>query len=116
MVEDTSYPDLFGDDSKPRRSGSAAEDLIDGWPFAEAFFTELDVATGNLTYNENRGIARLGKRLGRFIGFNRCRLAYLAEGLSDRQRLAFAALPYLLHVNERGLPGVFAKSFSLCTV
>ena len=94
MAEESLYPDSNMDDSKSRRTGYHAEGLIDGWPFADPFFVDLSVAARNLTYNENRGIARLGKRLERFIRFNRYRLSYLAEGLSEKQRLAFAVLPY----------------------
>ena len=77
------------------------EDLIDGWPTAEPYFQGLDQAAESLSANDTRGIAQLGRRVGRFCRFNRTRLARLCEGLTDRSRLAFSCVPYLLHVNEK---------------
>ncbi|MBV70325.1 MAG: hypothetical protein CMH52_03165 [Myxococcales bacterium] len=91
----------------PRASGvlPGTEQLIDGWPAAEPFFRGIDRAVDALSENQTRGIAQLGRRIGRFIRFNRTRLARLFESLDDRARTAFALVPYLLHVNEADLPG-----------
>ena len=72
------------------------ESLLDGWPAAEPYFSAIDAAADVLSGNESKGIAQFGRRIGRFIRFNRTRLAHLFEGLEDKARTAFAVLPYLL--------------------
>ena len=113
MVDGGSYEGARSGVVQSRRSLSAVEELIDGWPFAEPFFADVLGASDALLQNENKGIARLGRRVGRFLRFQQQRLAFLAEGLTERQRLAFAALPYLLHVNEPSLPGYSKSRFTV---
>ncbi|MEE2787578.1 MAG: class I adenylate cyclase [Myxococcota bacterium] len=113
MVDGGSYEGARPGAAQGRRPSSSVEELIDGWPFAESFFGDVLGAADALTQNENKGIARLGRRVGRFLRFQQQRLAFVAEGLSDRQRLAFAALPYLLHVNEPDLPGHSKSRFTV---
>ena len=58
---------------------------------------------------ETRGIARLGKRVARYIRFNRTRLAHLFDGMEGRSWSVLSTILYLLQVNEAELPG-FTRS------
>jgi adenylate cyclase, class 1 len=109
-------------DSHDRGSGTSSaalifgEHAVDGWATAEPFFHDAVVASERLTENENRGIARMGRRIGRFVRFNLARFARIISGLDDTQRNLLAIVPYLLHINEPDLPGHVDTKFDVAGV
>ena len=83
-------------------SWKANEEAL-GW--AEAYLGDISSAVERLRSHENRGAARVGHRVYRYIDMSKHRLALLMSGLNSKQRAALGMLPVLLHVNQATIPG-----------
>jgi adenylate cyclase class 1 len=75
---------------------------------AEAWFREAEESAQRLgaadeRYRDLFDVVR--RNLLRYLAFSRRRLADLLSALGDRERQTFIALPFLLHVNDPGVPG-----------
>lgn len=79
--------------------------LLEGERFAQSYFGEMTSATRRLVRGGSRGLRRIGYQLNRHLAFNRGRLGRLYQGLDSDDRMTFALVPFLLHVNQPGLPG-----------
>jgi len=89
--------------SRSRRSGEEARS--EGDALAESFYRQLTKAARRLAGEDDEDLARTGRRIWHFLGFNRRRLGNIFQSVSKEARLTLAALPYLLHVNLPRLPG-----------
>lgn len=86
---------------------------VDGMPSAQPFFLNALGAAEHLGQNENRGMARLGRRVGRFLRFNMARLARIYAGLDLAQQHLLSIVPYLLHTTDDDLPGHIKTQFDV---
>ncbi len=72
----------------------------------------LDAAR-RLSTHDNKGAARIGRRVVRYVEFSTGRLALLLDGLNAKQRAAIGILPVLIHSNQEGLPGFLQTRFPI---
>ena len=99
--------------SPPEALDDAGGDNRDPW--AQVWFSEGMRAASrggrgvNKKYRDLYGI--LQRNVRRYLSFTRLRLAHLYAALKPRDRTTFSAIPYLLHVNQSGLPGFQPNRF-----
>lgn len=73
--------------------------------WARSYLDPVQSAAVRLSQHENKGAARIGLRVARYVDLSAARLAMLLDGLNAKQRAALGALPALLHMNSQHLPG-----------
>ena len=73
--------------------------------WAHAYLEPVQGAANRLSQHENKGAARIGRRITRYVDFCQARLALLLDGLNNKQRAIVGVLPALLHFNHEELPG-----------
>ncbi|MBU1899240.1 class I adenylate cyclase [Myxococcota bacterium] len=86
-----------------------AETPSDGRPLAEAFFEAALRASRHMP-QQPPAMLTLAGNLRRYLRFTREKLAHLYQALKPKERAAFSAIPYLLHVNLSGLPGYIKRA------
>ncbi len=78
-------------------------------PRAEVWYGAAELAAQRLAQapsERHRDLYEvLGRNASRYLYFSRKRLAALFTSLSEREREVLASIPFLLHVNDPGLPG-----------
>ncbi|MGB0647440.1 MAG: hypothetical protein ACPGQS_09720, partial [Bradymonadia bacterium] len=73
--------------------------------WSRSYLGPVQSASVRLSRHDNKGAARIGLRVARYVDLCTARLAMLLDGLSAKQRAALGTLPFLLQVNNQQLPG-----------
>ena len=73
--------------------------------WSRAYLGPIQSAAVRLSRHDNKGAARIGLRVARYVDLCTARLAMLLDGLSAKQRASLGTLPFLLQVNNQQLPG-----------